>query len=63
MTKAQRTKLGLKNNFMTPKLTKVVLNMGLGVDGNDAKIVSSCKEDLGNLTGQLPVNTKFRKSQ
>ena len=53
---------GYKNLYMGPKIEKVVLNMGLGLDGNDAKIVSSCKEDLGNLTGQLPVNTKFRKS-
>ena len=29
---------------MAPKLEKVVLNMGLGLDGNDAKIVKSCKK-------------------
>ena len=27
-----KTKLGLKNSYMAPKLTKVVLNMGLGID-------------------------------
>ncbi len=32
-----KSKLGLKNSFMTPKLEKIVLNMGLGVDGNDSK--------------------------
>ena len=57
-----KTKLGLKNNFMTPKLTKVVLNMGLGVDGNDAKILKVCEEDLSKITGQKPVATKFKKS-
>jgi large subunit ribosomal protein L5 len=36
--------------------------MGLGVDGNDNKIVKSCEEDLGKITGQKPVITKFKKS-
>ena len=31
--------LGLKNVFMTPRIEKVVLNMGLGLDGADAKIL------------------------
>ena len=34
-----KTKLGLKNNYMTQNLSKVVLNMGLGIDGNDSKII------------------------
>ena len=36
--------------------------MGLGVDGNDNKIIKSCQEDLGKITGQKPVVTKFKKS-
>ena len=36
--------------------------MGLGLDGNDAKIVKSSEEDLGKICGQKPVVTKFRKS-
>ena len=47
---------------MSPKIKKVVLNMGLGVDGNDNKIVKSCEEDLSKITGQKPVITKFKKS-
>ena len=53
---------GYKNLYMGPKILKIVLNMGLGLDGNDAKIVSSCQDDLANITGQKPVITKFRKS-
>ena len=53
---------GYKNLFMGPKIEKIVLNMGLGLDGNDAKIVSSCQEDLASISGQKPVITKFRKS-
>ena len=36
--------------------------MGLGLDGNDAKILKSCQEDLAKITGQAPVITKFKKS-
>ena len=57
-----KSKLGLKNNFMAPRLEKVVLNMGLGVDGNDSKILKTCEEDLSKITGQKPVTTKFKKS-
>ena len=47
---------------MVPKIYKVVLNMGLGLDGNDSKILKSCEEDLAKITGQNPVVTKFKKS-
>jgi len=36
--------------------------MGLGVDGNDKKILQSCEEDLAKISGQRPVITKFKKS-
>ena len=38
-----KSKLGLKNSLMSPRLVKIVLNMGLGVDGNDNKILKTCK--------------------
>ena len=57
-----KSKLGLKNSFMAPRLEKVVLNMGLGVDGNDSKILKTCEEDLSKIAGQKPVTTKFKKS-
>ena len=57
-----KEKFGYKNLFMGPKISKVVINMGLGIDGNDAKILKSCEEDLANITGQKPVTTKFKKS-
>ena len=41
-----------KNDLMIPKLEKVVLNMGLGLDGNDAKILKASEEDLAKITGQ-----------
>ena len=57
-----KEKFGFKNKFMGPKLEKVVLNMGLGIDGNDSKIIKSCEEDLAKITGQKPIITKFKKS-
>ena len=34
-----KSKFELKNKFMVPKISKVVLNMGLGADANDKKKV------------------------
>ena len=57
-----KNKFGFKNLNMAPKLEKVVVNMGLGIDGNDSKILKSCEEDLANITGQKPLTTKFKQS-
>ena len=57
-----KEKFGYKNLYMGPKIYKVVINMGLGLDGNDSKILKSCQEDLAKITGQAPVITKFKKS-
>tara|TARA_B100000427_G_C15357667_1_gene528375 strand:- start:33 stop:587 length:555 start_codon:yes stop_codon:yes gene_type:complete len=57
-----REKFSFKNLYMTPKLDKIVLNMGLGIDGNDNKILKSCEEDMSKITGQKPLITKFKKS-
>ena len=57
-----KEKFGYKNLYMGPQIMKVVINMGLGLDGNDSKILKSCEEDIGNITGQKPVITKFKKS-
>ena len=59
---ALKNKFGFKNLYMGPKIEKIVLNMGLGLDGNDNKILRSCEEDLSKITGQKPVITKFKKS-
>ena len=57
-----KEKFGFKNIYMTPNLEKVVINMGLGLDGNDSKIIKSCEQDLASIGGQKPVLTKFKKS-
>ena len=57
-----KSKFELKNKFMVPKISKVVLNMGLGADANDKKKVKNCVEDMSLIAGQMPVVTKFKKS-
>jgi len=57
-----KEKFGFKNLYMAPCLDKVVINMGLGLDGNDSKIIKSCEQDLACIGGQKPVLTKFKKS-
>ena len=57
-----KEKYGFKNLNMSPELDKIVINMGLGIDGNDNKIIKSCEDDLSKITGQKPVITKFKKS-
>ena len=59
---ALKTQFGFKNIFMSPKIEKVVLNMGLGLDGADSKILKSCEEDMAKISGQKPVITKYKKS-
>ena len=57
-----KQQFGYKNHYMVPQIQKIVLNMGLGIDGNDAKVIKSSQEDLAAITGQKPIVTKFRKS-
>ena len=57
-----KNKFGYKNSRMGPKIEKIVINMGLGLDGNDSKIIKACENDLSLISGQKPQITKFKKS-
>ena len=57
-----QNKFSMKNKLMVPKILKIVLNMGLGADGNDKKKLQNCIEDMALISGQKPVVTKFKKS-
>ena len=57
-----KQQFGYKNHYMVPEIQKIVLNMGMGIDGNDTKILKSSQEDLAAITGQRPIITKFKKS-
>ena len=59
---ALKDQFGFKNIYMAPRIEKVVLNMGLGLDAADSKILKSCEDDMAKIAGQKPVTTKFKKS-
>ena len=45
-------KLNYKNKYQTPRLLKIVLNMGLGEDASDWKKIKTSLDDLSLITGQ-----------
>jgi len=55
-------KLGLSNVMAVPRLSKVVINMGVGEAANDKKHLQSALENLTVIAGQKPVTTTARKS-
>ena len=59
---ALQEKLGIQNVMAVPKLTKVVINMGVGEAANDKKHLESAVQNLTAIAGQKPVVTKARKS-
>jgi large subunit ribosomal protein L5 len=59
---ALRKEFGYTNIMAVPKITKVVVNMGLGEGTQNAKIVDTGAEELGKITGQRAAVTKAKKS-
>ena len=53
---------GFKNRMRVPKVSKVVLNMGVGEAVADKKILENATNDLELISGQKVVITKARKS-
>ncbi len=59
---ALQERFGYGNPMHIPKLTKIVLNMGMGEGARESKVVQSAFADLTAIAGQRPVITKARKS-
>jgi len=57
-----KEKFGYRNVMRVPKLSKVVVNMGLGDAIENAKVIETAAEEISIITGQKPVVTKARKS-
>jgi large subunit ribosomal protein L5 len=53
---------GYKSTMQVPRLTKIVLNMGVGEAVADKKILENAVGDMTKLSGQKPVITKAKKS-
>ncbi len=59
---ALRKEFGYANVMAVPKITKVVVNMGLGEGTQNAKIVDTGADELGRITGQKAAITRAKKS-
>ena len=61
MPELQKT-LGIKNVMAVPKITKVVINMGVGEALTDKKHLESAVKDLETIAGQKVVTTLAKRS-
>ena len=59
---ALNEQFGYANVMQVPRLTKVVVNMGVGEAARDSKLIEGAVKDLTAITGQKPQVTKARKS-
>src|SRR5262245_27037071 len=54
--------LGAKNSHALPRLTKIVVNMGVGAASQDRKRLDEAVGHLATITGQKPLVTKAKKA-
>jgi len=59
---ALRQEFSYANVMAVPKITKVVVNMGLGEGTQNSKVVDTGAEELGKITGQKAAITRSKKS-
>ena len=59
---ALQKEFGYANVMAIPKVTKVVINLGLGEATQNAKIVDVAADELMRIAGQKPVVTRAKKS-
>jgi large subunit ribosomal protein L5 len=59
---ALRQEFGYPNVMQVPRLTKIVVNMGVGEAARDSKVIEGAIKDLATITGQKPQVTRARKS-
>lgn len=53
---------GYENVHEVPKLTKIVINVGLGEAKDNQNLLNAAKEELALITGQRPIELKAKKS-
>ena len=59
---AMMKKFEYKSVMQVPKLDKIVINIGLGDTKDNPKALDNAINDLKQITGQMPVITKAKKS-
>ncbi len=59
---ALQKEFDIKNPMATPRLQKIVINMGMGEAIANAKVLDTAADELSAVTGQKPVVTRAKKS-
>lgn len=54
--------MGYRNVNQVPRLSKIVLNMGVGQAAHEAKLLDAAMDDMAVIAGQRPVITRAKKS-
>ena len=62
MLPALKKELGYANIMQVPRLTKIVINMGLGEAATNTKLLESSVEEIALIAGQKPIMTRAHKS-
>lgn len=62
LKKALVEQFGYTNSMEVPRLSKIVINMGVGEGTEDKKKVKKAEEELTRIAGQKAVQTKAKKS-
>ncbi|WP_105301620.1 50S ribosomal protein L5 [Anaerococcus marasmi] len=53
---------GYENVHEVPKLTKIVINVGLGEAKDNQNLLNAAKDEIALITGQRPIELKAKKS-
>ena len=55
-------KFGYKNRMQVPRLSKIVVNVGMGEMAQEKDLVDPLREEIATITGQRPALARARKS-
>src|SRR5260370_2975484 len=55
-------RFGWTNPMAVPKVSKIVVNVGMGEASQNVKLLDVATAELGQITGQRPVITRAKKS-
>ncbi len=59
---AMQAKFNYKNGMQVPRITKVVLNQGVGAAVNDKKLVDAAVDEMSRISGQKAIATISKKA-
>ena len=59
---AMMEKYKFKNTMQVPKITKIVINMGVGEGAHDIKVLEQAIKELAQICGQQPIITRAKKA-